>query len=191
MKYIVIVVIIDKIQKKVDISLFIFKNCFNTISIYQEKGIILDLEIVSNRLAFLMEERKLNASQLSKISDVSVDDIDFILDPKNSKDILLENIVKIATSLNVSIDFLVGSSDEVENENELVQKVNAFLSLSKNINPRPLSSKKAEKAIVMLKNEKVSLKMIKNFLKSELDIDVSEEAIRRKYNSIVKKAKKD
>lgn len=139
---------------------------------------------VANSISSVLRDRKLTNDNLSKLSSIHLADIEKITDSSNQEDLSLQTIATMAKALNISLDYIVGLSDEAHEEKELREKINAFINSKKTKNARPLSDKKIQKAIVLLRNQKVSWIEIKNFIKSEFTIDVSIEAIRKKYKTL-------
>jgi len=74
---------------------------------------------------------------------------------------------------------------------ELENKIDSFVKKHRISKKRPLSNPDAELAIIKLRKEaKMSFSKIREFLKKELDIDVSVQSISQKYNALMLKQQK-
>lgn len=96
---------------------------------------IINLGILTSRIRQKMEERQINQSQLAKSAGITPAALSQILSEDRTPS--SEVLVKLAKALGVSVDFLVGQSDDV-NLNDLLQNAAVqiffrdFASLSEN-----------------------------------------------------------
>lgn len=103
------------------------------------------------------------------------------------------HLVNIAKLFSVSTDYILGLTDQpngyfhndLEIDKDLKEKLDKISEQERN-KKRPLSSPKVQNVMISLKRRGISNKEIKNFIKSEFDIEVSIEAVRNKLNSIMK-----
>lgn len=153
-------------------------------------------QFIKRRLNDLIDSKGLTQDELGKLLNKNQSAIStFLKNCENNKTVNL--LTSLSKTLNVSVDYLLGLSNNSSNtfvssleDEELQKKVEKFILQNVNKNKRPLSGEKVENILIQLKNAGVSLNEIKIFLKSELDIDVSVQAIGNKITSLKNKEQK-
>lgn len=111
----------------------------------------LDLAILTDRIRKKMESLKVNQAQLSKLAGITPGALSQILSKERTPSSGV--LVKLAAALSVSVDYLVGRSDDTD-LTDLLQNEEAQLLFRDLTNLSPSDKEQIRMMMEMLKNRK-------------------------------------